>query len=93
MRRFLFFLCAVCAASESFAAQITDTRTKFSMRCVAEKGTGYDWKNNDWVLSNYKPYSYVLTKVEPRTCFTGGVSQQISPDGNFMGQIEGLLRT
>jgi hypothetical protein len=35
------------------------------MLCIAEKGTGFNWKNNDWVLTNYKPYSYVLTKVEP----------------------------
>ena len=62
----LLFLCAVCAASQSFAAQITDMQTKFSMLCVAEKGTGFNWERNDWVQSNYKPYSYIVTKVGPQ---------------------------
>ena len=43
---------------ELLAAQITDTQTKFSMLCVADKGTGFNWKDNDWVQTNYVPYSY-----------------------------------
>ena len=87
---FGLFVAAVCAASQSLAAQITDIQTRFSMLCVAEKGTGFNWKNNDWVQTNYVPYSYILTKVEPDPtkpeelgCHV--VSQQISPVG-FMGE-------
>ena len=39
----LLFLCAV--RHQSFAAQITDTQTRFSMLCVTERGTGFDWQN------------------------------------------------
>jgi hypothetical protein len=71
------------AASESRAAQITDTQTMFSMLCLAEKGTGFDWQNNDWVLSNYKPYSYIVTKVEPKrddwSCTQQNISEPMSP--------------
>ena len=35
----------------------------FSMLCVAKKGTGFDWKNNDWQQATYKPSTYVLSKL------------------------------
>ena len=89
--RLALFLCAVCAASESFAAEITDTQTKFSMLCVAEKATGFDWQGNEWVQKNYLTYSYILTKVEPAKpdgtpfdCHVS-VSQQISPLSDSIG--------
>lgn len=67
--------------SPADAAQITDTQTKFSMLCIAEKGTGFDWKNNDWVISSYRPNSYIVTKVEPDNflCRLPSVSQPITP--------------
>jgi hypothetical protein len=94
----LLFLCAVCAASQSFATQITDMQTKFSMLCVAEKGTGFDWKDNDWVQTNYLPYSYIVTKEEPAKpddpfgCHVS-VSQQISPAlGGLQGESIGCYQ-
>ena len=56
--RWVSFLVLAGMASETLAAQITDTQTKFSMLCVADKGTGFNWKDNDWVQTNYVPYSY-----------------------------------
>src|SRR5262245_62085585 len=82
------------ASSESLAAQVTDTQTKFSMLCVAEKGTGFNWRNNDWVQTDYKPYTYVLTKVEPQEwdCASQKVSQQISPVSEARGESHGCYQ-
>jgi hypothetical protein len=33
-------------------AEITDSQKPFSMLCVAEKGTGFDWRNGDWFQAN-----------------------------------------
>src|SRR5262249_49332650 len=76
------------------AAQVTDTQTKFSMLCVAEKGTGFNWRNNDWVQTDYKPYTYVLTKVEPQEwdCASQKVSQQISPVSEARGESHGCYQ-
>jgi hypothetical protein len=61
-------------ASGQSWAEITDSQKPFSMLCVAEKAIGFDWQNNDWVQSNYKQNTYVLTKLDgqDKRCFPWG---------------------
>ena len=75
----------IVATSESRAAQITDPQSKFSLLCVAEQGTGFNWQNSDWVQSRYRSNSYILTKVEP-FCFK--VEQHCSSDSQSISDSD-----
>jgi hypothetical protein len=52
--------------SGAACAEITDSQTPFSMLCVAEQATGFNWKNDNWVRSNYNPENYIINKLNGR---------------------------
>lgn len=83
--------------SQRASAEITDQGKSFSMLCVAEKGTGFNWDKNDWQQANYKPYTYVISKLvgddSESKCFTRlrgeNVAALITPTGDTSGRSKG----
>ena len=59
----LLFSALIVVMSQPAFSEITDSSKPFSMLCVPKKGTGFDWKNNDWQQATYKPSTYVLSKL------------------------------
>jgi len=59
----LLFSALIVVMSQPAFSEITDSSKPFSMLCVPKKGTGFDWKNNDWQQASYKPSTYVLSKL------------------------------
>lgn len=62
-------------------AETTDAQKPFSMLCVAEQGTGFNWKNDDWVQTSYKLETYIINKLDgqDRMCwFVGGERGEFS---------------
>ena len=49
-------------------AQITDPEQTFSLLCVSDQGTGFNWENGEWRQRNYAPNSYVFRKHKLSDC-------------------------
>ena len=47
-------------------AEITESQKPFSMICVADKATGFNWKNDDWIYATFKPETYIIRKLDGR---------------------------
>jgi hypothetical protein len=72
----IFAGCVIAGLTSCAAyAEITNSQTPFSMLCVAEQATGFNWKNDEWVRSSYKPETYIISKLnakDQRCWFVGG---------------------
>ena len=69
------------------------------MLCVAEKGTGFEWKNNDWVQAMYEPYAYILSKLDRdkdcssvRSTERENFARPINPVSSWQGKSAGCYR-
>jgi len=52
-------------------AEITDLKP-FSLLCAEEESTGFNWENHRWVRTNFKPDTYILSRLQPESlpCFS-----------------------
>ncbi len=37
----------------------------FKTLCIGEKSTGFDWRNNQWNFTHFKPEKYFIEKLKP----------------------------
>jgi hypothetical protein len=75
-------------------AEITDAQRLFSLMCLTEEATGFDWENDAWVTKRFAPTNYVLTKhgTEDKDCqWEGRFSYSITPPplGGDLGESTG----
>ena len=75
---FIVALALAAVMPGAVSAEITDSRP-FSLRCVEEKSTGFNWVNKEWVQTNFKPSSYILSKLEPTSEPCEDFQNELSP--------------
>ena len=56
---------ALAIATDPASAEITEGSTTFSLICKAEHSVGFDYASGSWQQVNFKPSTYVITKLNP----------------------------
>ncbi len=45
------------------AQPVFGSKAGYSVICVEEKSTGFNWENKNWVQANFKPETYIVSRV------------------------------
>ena len=85
--RFVAVLLLLSSAAQ--AMMITDHNKTFAMVCVTDKGIGFDWKDGDWQLSNYRSYTYIFRRLELSQCGNPSLRQGILRLGCYAFALTG----
>jgi hypothetical protein len=56
---------AFAMLSHDASAEIRDGSTTFSLICKAEHSIGFNYVSNSWQKVNFKPSTYIVTKLDP----------------------------
>jgi hypothetical protein len=51
----------------ALAEPVTDQNTLFSMLCVVEESTGFNWSGTSWTTTTFKPQNYIVSKLARAT--------------------------
>lgn len=69
--RFLLSVLGAFAVWPNLAiAEKVNDNTPFSMLCVtdADKNIGFNWVNGDWAPTRFKPTTFVINRLERKSC-------------------------
>jgi hypothetical protein len=63
--RIVLLCLLVGAAAAPVCAQVTtQTIQPFKSLCIGEQASGFDWKNDKWEHTKFKPEKYILQKID-----------------------------
>ncbi len=65
MVRLALFLIPMLIFSTPLFAEIKTSNIFFTLMCISEKSTGFNWKQGDWKYANFKESKYIIEKIEP----------------------------
>ena len=61
-----YLQCIACSFAMQSAAAADDlAQERFSSICIEKEGTGFNWKNGEWVNTNFVSNTYVARKIFP----------------------------
>ena len=68
--RYIIVVLILFGTVDTARADITAADQYFTALCVSDQSVGFNWRNNDWKFTHFKPKKYIVQKFEMKPLIT-----------------------